>query len=281
MARHYLRAISYYGSKNLMLYNILPYLSIRHKTYVEVFGGSALLLLNKPKSAFEVYNDIDSEVVNFFRVIRDQEKQDKLKQFINSCPASREEFFSFKEKIKTENKDYLRAAYFYYLSEISYIGERKAFGVGLSRQRRDKLLYKRMKSFSLIKERLKKVIIENTNFDSLISRFDSKDTLFYLDPPYVHSTRKASDNYFFEMNEEQHNKLIDMLLKIKGKVILSGYHSKLYDRLTNNGFIEKRFEVYKSSARTRAGEKAIEVLWLSKHFKVFEKRKNIFFKTEV
>lgn len=281
MARHYLRAISYYGSKSLMLYNILPYLSIRHKTYVEVFGGSALLLLNKPKSAFEVYNDIDSEVVNFFRVIRDQEKQDKLKQFINSCPASREEFFSFKEKIKTENKDYLRAAYFYYLSEISYIGERKAFGVGLSRQRRDKLLYKRMKSFSLIKERLKKVIIENTNFDSLISRFDSKDTLFYLDPPYVHSTRKASDNYFFEMNEEQHNKLIDMLLKIKGKVILSGYHSKLYDRLTNNGFIEKRFEVYKPSARTRAGEKAIEVLWLSKHFKVFEKRKNIFFKTEV
>lgn len=277
-----IKAFNYFGAKHKQVKNILPYLEIEHKRYVEVFGGSAMVLLNKNISKIEIYNDIYSEVVNFFRVIRNEAKLRKLQNFINNTPISREEFYKFRDTLEYTSVDWKRAAKFYYVSGLSFVYCMKSFMIGLRALGRLKNI---SDNLDKVRDRFRKVLIENWDWKEIFKLYDSEETLFYLDPPYMREVREEDPRgYKNDMENEDHELLIEKILFLRGKVILSGYQSDLYDTLLEHGYIRREFY----NAHTARGiskkkdrnikEQQAECLYLSPHFKDFEKRRNIFFK---
>lgn len=283
MKTKYLKALNYYGAKQQLLKYITPYLKINHDLFIEVFGGAGTILLNKRRSKNEIYNDIDSELVNFFRVIRDKQKLENLKNFINNTPYSREEFYYFKKILDKTPLSWERAAKFFYLHMCSFSGIGKYFNVSLKRH--PKLLYETADKLNLIRDRFKGVFIENKSFESIFELYDSSKVLYYMDPPYTKESR-SNYNYYkykFEMDSEKQNQFLKEVLKLKGKIIISAYNSKQYDILLEHGFIKKEFKVDVPSKKKKniPTPKATEVLWLSSHFKIFENRSNLFFKDTI
>lgn len=281
MKSKYLKALNYYGAKQQMLKYIVPYLSIKHDVFIEVFGGAGTILLNKRRSKNEIYNDVDSELVNFFRVIRDKQKLEKLKNFINNTPYSREEFYYFKKILDKTPLSWERAAKFYYLHMCSFSGIGKAFNVSFKRH--PKLLYEIAEKLDLVRDRFKGVFIENKSYEDIFSLYNDSNILYYMDPPYTKESRANYGDYKFEMDSEKQSQFLKEVVKLKSKIIISAYDSKQYDILLDYGFIKKEFKVDVPSSKKKniATPKATEILWLSKHFKIFEDRSNLFFKDAV
>ena len=264
----------WFGGKQKLASNIIPYIP-NHHTYVEVFGGSAALFFAKPKtmSSLEVYNDIDSGLVNFFRVFRDPKKFKILFRLISRTPYSREEYdFCLKNYNKSDSNDpeyaSIEKAYRWFIvARMSFSGK---FGHGWSYAICNKgvnyvSLIKRLK---IIHRRALNLQVENRDFEDLISTYDTPNTFFYLDPPYIAETRK-SGGYLYETADDDHKKLVDILLSIKGKAILSGYKHSIYNPLIENGWKSVDFNVICATVlvigkRSKLdNHKRIETIWLS------------------
>jgi len=231
-------AFGWYGGKYSHLDWLLPLLP-KTKHYCEPFAGSAAVLINREPSPVETYNDIDGEVSNFFRVLRDH--RDELIEAIGLTPFSREEFKLAIEHPNGNISDVERARRFYVrarqvrtgLAQTASIGRwahcrltsRAGMSGAVSRWLGavDQLPY--------ITERLLRVQIENDDALEVIQRYDSPDTLFYCDPPYPHDTRGDSNAYAYEMTDEQHEALAELLGSVKGKVALSTYQNGSTERL--------------------------------------------------
>lgn len=180
--------------------------------YVEVFGGAGWVLFYKEKHAdFEVYNDINSQLVNLFRCVKHH--PDALIQEMDYLLNSREIFTFFKKQDTDGLTDIQKAARYLYLIKSSYGANTREFGA----KPRD---VSRLDIFRDIQKRLRNVIVENKSYDALIKRYDGHQTLFYCDPPY-YKAEKFYDTGEFLFNNEQHLLLRDVLSKIEGKFILS------------------------------------------------------------
>jgi DNA adenine methylase len=118
--------------------------------------------------------------------------------------------------------------------------------------------------FSTFHKRIKNAIIENLDWSDILKKYDDADTLFYLDPPYVHSTRRHKRGYSFEMNDAQHIDLISAIQNLRGKVVLSGYGHDIYDRLG--------WEKITTTAATQNASKAVECLWICPKSKAEQKQ---------
>jgi len=263
--RKKLLAFRWYGGKLSHIDWIIPLLP-KSKHYCEPFGGSAAILLNKEPSEVETYNDIDGEVVNFFRVLRD--KTEELIRKLYLTPFSREEFR--KAITPPEDTDNVtRALYFFIRAEQVRIGlaqkateGRWAYCKLTSRRGKAGAISRwqnRINALWLIAKRLRDVQIENDNALNVIERYDSSETLFYCDPPYVHSARRDTNAYRYEMTDKDHIKLAELLNEVKGKVALSGYDDPLMQRLYKNWIMIKTppLTIHSSKARRR------ECLWIN------------------
>ena len=248
-----LTPFGYFGGKFFMADKLMP-LFPEHKTYVEVFGGSGAILINKKPSEIEVYNDIDGELYNFFKVIADKKLFKKFQEKISLLPYSRECYYEYRD-MRTDKLDKAgRAVRFYYLIKSTINGEhpnskkgpgwRFSIDVNIPQYVRNSI-----DKLSLIHKRLSEVYIDNLDFRKLIANWDRPDTFFYLDPPYVVSSRK-SGGYMFEMMDEDHNDLIDILLNIKGKWLLSGYDNDIYNKRLSD-FYRQDFNCLANSLRYR------------------------------
>jgi DNA adenine methylase len=259
-------AVRYHGAKFRLAPWIISHFP-KHKYYVEPFGGAAGVLLQKPRSDVEVYNDLDGDIVNFFRVLRDPEL---CKHLIEQCvltPYSRDEF----ERAFEPAEDSLEKA--------RRLVIRACMGFGSAGASRDKTGFrvdmkrpystamdvwaKYPDGLSNIGLRLAGVQIENRPAVSLFERHDDNDTLFYLDPPYVHNTRviHGKTGYNHEMTDEQHVELLNAARELKSMVIISGYESELYNDLLT-GWTKN-----KTSSRISAGrgtDVRTEVIWMNK-----------------
>lgn len=233
-------AFGWYGGKYSHLNWLLPLLP-GTKHYCEPFGGSAAVLLNREPSEVETYNDIDGEVVNFFRVLRD--KKDKLIYQIGLTPFSREEF---RLAIETNGQnesipDVERARRFFIRARQVRTGLAQTATVGrwanclrTSRAGMAGAVSRWLGSvegLEYIAARLLRVQIENDDALKVIKRYDSPETLFYCDPPYPHDSRGDINAYQYEMTDEEHIQLAKLLNKVNGKVALSGYRCELMDEL--------------------------------------------------
>lgn len=199
-----------------------------HKCYVEVFGGAGNILLQKPTSKVEVFNDIDSDIYNLFRVLR--EDFDEFHRRVKYTPHSRETYHDFVKQLETETDSVKRAAMWYSVACQSFSGiHGKSWSFAKVKNHAVKLKNK-INRLPEIVGRLREVQIENRDFESILDTYDGTDTFFYLDPPYVLETRSAG-GYANEMTTQDHQRLVSILNGIKGKAMLSGYHHAVYDAL--------------------------------------------------
>lgn len=231
-------AFGWYGGKYSHLEFLTPLIPADATHFCDVFGGSAAVLLNVGPYPVETYNDIDSELVNFFTTLRDQ--GDELLKAISLTPFSREELFRACEP--AQNLSSLeRARRFYVRARQTRTGlaqksseGRWAHCVLTSRAGMSGAVSRWLGSVEGLREiilRLQRVQIENAPATEVVQRYDTEETVFYLDPPYVHSSRGDTAAYGFEMTDAQHEELSRALRSIRGRAVLSGYRTELYDDL--------------------------------------------------
>lgn len=233
--------IIYSGGKTLIADWILEQFP-PHRNYVEVFGGGGAVIIAKKPSDLDVYNDVGN-VSRFFSVL--QMWGDDLYQKLYLTTYNRELFYwanknlpMLKDKAKqTKSKeDILEWATAWYIQILqSYTHSENDDSWIVTKSVNGAVPYrKHIDSIPDICERFRNITIENLSFERLIPLYDHKDTLFYCDPPYIHSAREGNslNLYEHEMSEDQHKELLNILNNVKGQVVLSGYECPLYDNMT-------------------------------------------------
>jgi DNA adenine methylase len=255
----------WYGGKFSHLDWLLPLLPDCHH-YCEPFGGSGAVLLNREPSPVETFNDLDGEVVNFFRVLR--EDKERLIEAIGLTPFSREEF-ALACEISPDLTPLERARRFYVRARQVRTGLAQRASLGrwanckiTSRAGMSGVISRwlgAVEDLPAIAERLLRVQIENRPAIDVIRLYDSPETLFYCDPPYVHSTRGDPKAYGFEMTDEQHCELAEVLNSARGMVALSNYPSALLDKLYPPPKWRKTVAPPRTNHSTKG--KRVEVLW--------------------
>lgn len=255
-------ALRYHGGKFLLAPWIISHFK-EHRLYVEPFGGGGSVLLRKTRSYAEIYNDINSEVYNVFEMLRTQGED--LLRLIELTPFSRNEFqLSYQETncpLEKARRTIVRSFMGFGSNGINAklnTGFRSDTSRSGTTPALDWKTYpEHIKTFI---ERFKGVVVENRDAIDLIEKVDRVDTLFYVDPPYLHETRskgKNANDYEFEMNIDQHEFLLKKLISLKGMVVLSGYDNELYnDHLKTWNKVEK--STYADGAKKRK-----EVLWIN------------------
>lgn len=250
--------LRWHGGKWLLAPWILSHIP-PHRVYVEAFGGAASVLLRKPRSYAEIYNDLDKEVVNLFRVAR--ENGDVLLRLLELTPFSRDEFIQSYEPTDDPIERARRTVVKSFMGFGSNgIHKKTGFRANSSRSgttpAHDWSNYP--SALVTIIDRLRGVCIENRDAIEVMQTHDSYETVHYVDPPYVMQTRDKGGDYLHEMTDNDHVDLATELKRLRGTVILSGYDNPIYADLYKGWRTVER-ESLADGARPR-----VEVLWMSR-----------------
>ncbi|MBI1762661.1 MAG: DNA adenine methylase [Acidobacteria bacterium] len=256
----------WYGGKFSHLDWLLPLLPRCHH-YCEPFSGSGAVLLNRESSPVETYNDIDGEVVNFFRMLR--ERHEELIRVIALTPFSREEYHRAIYGATEDVSDVERARRFYIKARQTRTGLAQTASLGrwanckdTSRAGMSGVVSRWLggvEALDEIAQRLLRVQIENRPATDILRLYDGPQTLFYCDPPYLHVTRGDAKAYGFEMDENQHREFAEAANCCVGMVAVSGYDHPLM----NEWFKPERWFKTLGSDKTIHSTKDTrqEVLW--------------------
>lgn len=260
--------IRYHGGKWQLAPWILSFFP-EHRIYVEPFGGGGSILLRKTRSYAEIYNDLDEEIVNLFRMARTRGQE--LHDALVLTPFARAEYlqawYPSEDPMEQARRTIIRAFMGFGSASATLNRSVNQSRGGLAKTgfrananragntpAHDWANYPA--ALKSVVKRLKGVVIENDNAIKIMSQHDSPQTLFYVDPPYLPETRDKGGDYRHEMSIEEHIELAKFLNQVKGMVILSGYPSKLYDELY------KGWKRVTRVARADGARKRTECLWL-------------------
>lgn len=232
-----------------------------HQVYVEPFCGAANVLLRKPRSYAEYLNDLDGDLINFFRVLQEESRAARLIHLLAVTPFARAEFQRAYEHSDdpVERARRLCIRSFMGFSSASANSERQTgFRSRSFRAHTGPAMDWRNYPDSLreVVERLRGVTIESQPALQVIKRLDTPKTLFYVDPPYPEATRTHYGAYRFEMSDAEHQALATCLDACRGYTIVSGYRCELYERLYAEWHCEEQRAMSDHGWRT-------ECLWLS------------------
>ncbi|MCK9460584.1 MAG: DNA adenine methylase [Proteobacteria bacterium] len=216
---------TYPGNKVKSANIILEHLPYREK-YIEPFGGSAAILLARRKSKLEVYNDLSSGLVAFYRCVRDQAKLNELCERLQLTVDSREEFYWAKDRIVTTQDEVERAACWYYTNTYSVSTLGRNFGRSVNSASQAGRIQQRLPLFQAIHDRISNVQIENQPYQDCLQDYDSLDAVFYIDPPYLDAYKGV---YRHELSVQEHRNLISQIFSLKGFAAVSGFSNPLYD----------------------------------------------------
>lgn len=250
-------ALRYYGGKWLLAPWIISYFP-EHDTYTEAFGGGASVLLRKERAYAEIYNDLDGEIVNLFKTLRDNGP--RLKELCRLTPFSRREFVEAytpsDDLIEQARRTVIKSAMGYGSDGIT---KNTGFRSYARKERytipaHDWANY--TDALDFIIERLQGVVIENLPAVEILKKHDGPKTLHYIDPPYIMSTRAGKHLYRHEMSESDHRDLAKILHRLQGNVVLSGYAHPLYESLYAHW---KRME---RPSKADGARPRTEVLWM-------------------
>jgi DNA adenine methylase len=255
-------AVRYYGGKFRLAPWIISFFP-PHEHYIEPFGGAASVLLRKPRSLCETYNDRYGEIVTFFRVLRDRTEQ--LLRAIALTPYAYDEYQLSLEPWPEDELE--QARLFYIKSQQGFGGASTQWRTGWRRwltkagsNTPSSVSWTNTEHLYEIAERLQGVQIENDDALNIIERYDSCESLFYVDPPYPRSTRSerwCGKGYQHELSDEDHEQLSALLHEIEGMAIISGYPCKLYDKLYWDWHQET------TDALAEGGNRTTEALWIN------------------
>lgn len=203
--------LSWMGGKYKLRKEIIRLIP-EHKGYIEVFGGAAWVLFGKDLSAVEVYNDINCDLVNFFRIIKYHPEE--FKKWIEKDVVSREIFKEYKDIPGKYLTDIQRAIRFYYLVKYSFASKGESFGYSIKSKPIGSIF--KTSFIEDVRQRLSNCYIENLSFDEILNKYDRADSFFYLDPPYYGISQYKNKFY-----KEDHLKLVEMLKNINGLFLLT------------------------------------------------------------
>lgn len=242
--------MAWIGGKKLLRKSIIErFPEEQYCRYIEVFGGAGWVLFGKDiGTELEVFNDVDSNLINLYRCIKYH--CDELQKELNWLAISREQFLDSKNQLQMRGlTDIQRAARYFHIIKVSFGSDRRSFGTN------KKNLTNSIEYLSEVQERLKNVVIENKDFESLIKVYDREGALFYLDPPY-HGTEKYYDVGF---TEADHLRLKNILDGIKGKFILS-YNDDSFIRELYKGYYMEEISRNNSMKNKEKATKFDEVI---------------------
>ena len=236
-----------------------------HRVYVEPFGGAASILIRKPRSYAEVYNERSGSIVNVFRVLRDFPEE--IERVLRLTPFSRDEFVTTYEAEPEDPIEWARRTILRSMAGFGSAAATKGYKTGFRANSnrsgtppaRDWANYPDL--VTGFTERLRGVVIENKDYREVMAQHDGPETLHYCDPPYVHSTRRHGNPYDkcyeYEMTDADHREFAAVVRRLIGPVVVSGYDCELYQEL---------FGDWHSVERKALADKAqprVEVLWFS------------------
>lgn len=268
--------LRYHGGKWLLAPWIVSHFPA-HRVYVEPFGGAASVLMRKGRTYAEVYNDLDGEVVNLFRVLRDRESAGRLRELVALTPFSRDEFVAAYEPsgdpVEMARRTVVKSFMGFGSAAVTQLSPTKP-GAGFKANTGFRSNSNRSgttpahdwrnlpECMKAVTERLQGVVIENRDGIEVMRTHDSRETLHYVDPPYVHSTRalkqwRTPQSYKHEMSDDDHERLAFALHGLAGKVVLSGYDCELYQGLYKDWRRVER-PSHADGARDR-----VESLWMN------------------
>ncbi len=239
-----------------------------HKCYVEPFGGAAGVLIQKARSYAEVYNDLDGDIVNLFRVLQGEHSSQRLIELLTLTPYSRAEFelawLPTDDNIERARRLIIRAQMGFGSAGASKgitgfrIDTARAYGTA------QHLWQRYPEHLATICQRLAGVLVENRPATEVMLAHDAADTLHYIDPPYMHDTRvrgaQKGRYYRHELSDREHAELLATLKTLRGMVVVSGYPSDLYKTELVN------WTMNTTTARIsagRGGSTRQECLWLN------------------
>ncbi len=226
------KPLKWHGGKHYLAKRIIE-LMPDHLHYVEgFFGGGSVLFEKSADGISEVVNDVHQELTHFWRVLQNEETFAKFIRFVEAVPFSQVEWEDSHEPAESPIE---RTVQFFIRCRQSRAGKLDSFAT-MSRNRTRRSMNEQASSWltaieglPVVADRLKRVVIMCDEATKIIGSQDGKNTLFYLDPPYVHESRVTTADYDFEMSTEQHIALLETIEQCVGKVILSGYPNDLYD----------------------------------------------------
>jgi DNA adenine methylase len=257
------KPIPWYGGKYELAQKLIPFIP-KHHSYIEVFAGGAGVFWAKDRSDMEVLNDLDSGLVNFYRVIRDPVKFKQFRFLVELRPYSRAEYDHCKTTWRDCHDDADRAARWFVVARQSF---NAVFGGGWKRdtKRSRRGMCADVSSYLSVVERLPEihermmgVQVENRDFRKVLNEYDAPDAFFYLDPPYIRGTRRAPNVYQHEMTDEDHEDMVELLLGLKGKAILSGYAHPIYGPLECAGWKRVDYQVNCRTAVKSISESGVD-----------------------
>ena len=250
----------YHGAKYRIAHWVISHFP-DHDTYVEPFGGSAGVLLQKQRSTAEVYNDLDHDVVRLFEVLRDPARAAELTRRLTLTPFAREELercYAWNACPIENSRRLVTRSFLGFGADAATRGHRTGFrcyrSSGMQSPATEFMRYPH--ALAAIVERLRGITIENKDWREIVTQFDGSETLFYMDPPYVHSTRGRPRGYRHELSEEDHLELINSSRDCQAMVVLSGYDTDLYND-TLSGWQKHSF-----SARAERNKPTVECIWV-------------------
>lgn len=259
--------IRYHGGKFRLASWVLEHFP-PHKCYVEPFGGAAGVLIQKPRSYAEVYNDLDGDIVNLFRVLQGEHSSQRLIELLTLTPYSRAEFelawLPTDDNIERARRIIIRAQMGFGSAGASKditgfrIDTARAYGTA------QHLWQRYPEHLTTICQRLAGVLVEHRPATEVMLAHDAADTLHYVDPPYMHDTRvrgaQKGRYYRHELSDREHAELLATLKTLRGMAVVSGYPSNLYEYELAN------WTMNTTSARIsagRGGSTRQECLWIN------------------
>lgn len=243
-----------------------------HRIYVEPFGGAASVLLRKERAYSEVYNDLDGDVVNLFRVLQDPRGGGRLMQLLELTPFARAEFElgwePTDDPVEHARRLIVRAFMGFGSNAHSDMGRgHRTTGFRANSSRSGTTPAHDWRNYPetlpAVVARMRGVVIERRPAVQVMRAHDAHDALHYVDPPYVHETRNRKNpydpkhRYRHEMGDDDHRALLEALRALRGMVVLSGYPHRIYDDALRDWTRVER-EALADGARPRT-----EVLWLN------------------
>jgi DNA adenine methylase len=254
-------AVKWHGGKAYLARRIIALLPDHHR-YIEPYAGGLSVLINKPRVQFEVANDLNADLIGFYRALceRNGEFLDQIQNL-----QYRPETFAW-ASLPYAGGDPLEAAVrFLIRHRFSRGGLGRTFA--WSERKRggrpgDLNAWETFKAqLPVIASRLQGVHWRCQEAIEVIREFDRPDSLFYLDPPYPHGTRTALATYDHEMTRSDHARLIETITQVRGSVAISGYANPLYDRALSD-WVRHEFDMPNHSGQGRTKERRVEVLWV-------------------
>ena len=239
-------------------------------TYVEPFLGAGAVFFSRRPRGVEVVNDKNQEIINFFRVLRDD--GENLVRYLQNVPYSRSLFYEWRNQDPDDATPLERAARFFYVARSAFGGETTgrtpSWAFARVDNRARSMAFVVDHELVLVRDRLRYAYIENDEAERVIERFDGPDTIIYCDPPYLSETR-SDGGYEHELSADDHVRLLSALKRAQGYVAISGYPSNLYATLLEcDGWEWRDFALrckanQSNERRDWQGMERVERIWLN------------------